>query len=75
MLNVSHMTCRVQANSVSSSLVDPFLKLHIGISLMMTVKADVVNEMANGTSWYLKAVILKSHMANVPLSTFLLLLV
>ena len=42
---------------------------------MMTVNVDVFNGIANGTSWYLKAVILKSHMANVPLSTFLLLLV
>jgi len=49
--------------------VDPFLKLHIGIPLMMTVNADVLNGIANGTLCYLKAVILKSHMASIPLPT------
>ncbi len=49
--------------------VDLFLKLHIGIPLMMTMNADVSNGIANGTLCYLKAVLFKSHMAGVSLST------
>ena len=57
-----------QANYETVSHVDPFLKLHMGLSHMMTVTADILN---GNCKWniMLSAVILKSHMANVPLST------
>ena len=46
---------------------DPFLKLHVGIPLMFTLNADVINDVANGTLCYSKRVKLKSHILNTSL--------
>ena len=58
----------------SSKFLDPFLKLYIGIPLMLTDNDDVPNGIANGTLCTLKKVLLKrngiTHMTSISIDTY-----